>query len=243
MFKGSPCKGGGAVENLAPPFRHRVPGERNEQARRAAAARDRQAEDDALRGVRRNARRQRRQGRVRHRRLGVHGRARPVSAGRHPLHLGRARAGRRPHGRRLLARVRAARRVHRAERARHHQFRHVDGGRVLGAFAGGRHHAGDGQRDARPGRLPGDRAAADLLEDHQVPGARQQPRADGRAHRPRVRPRDAGAAGRPSSTSRATSSTATSNARSRGRSRSSAAPAARRASTRRPICWRAPSSR
>ena len=48
-----------------------------------------------------------------------------------------------------------------------------------------------GSDDARPRRLPGDRAAADLLEDHQVPGARQQPRADGRAHEPRVRPRAA----------------------------------------------------
>ena len=227
------------MENWSPPFRHRVPGERNEQARRAAAARDRQAEDDALRGVRRDARRQRRQGRVRHRRLGVHGRARPVSAGGHPLHLGRARAGRRPHGRRLLARFRAARRLHRAERARHHQFRHLDRGRVLGAFAGGRHHAGDGQRDARPGRLPGDRAAADLLEDHQVPGARQQPRADGRAAPAARSTARCWSWGRPSSTSRATSSTATSSAKSRGRSRSSAAPAARRASTRRPISSRA----
>ena len=64
-------------------------------------------EDDAVRGVRRNAGRARRHGRVRHRRLGVHGRARPLPARRHPLHLGRARAGRRPHGRRLRARVRA----------------------------------------------------------------------------------------------------------------------------------------
>ena len=48
-----------------------------------------------------------------------------------------------------------------------------------------------GSDDARPRRLPGNRAAADLLEDHQVPGAREQPRADGRAHRPRVRSRAA----------------------------------------------------
>ena len=46
--------------------------------------------------------------RLRHRRLGLHGRARPVSARRHPLHPGRARAGRGPHGRRLFARHRAA---------------------------------------------------------------------------------------------------------------------------------------
>ena len=87
---------GGRCEKLdAPVLATASPGERNEQARRAAAARDRQAEDDAVRGVRRDARRQRRQGRLRHRRLGVHGRARPLSARRHPLHLGRARAGRR----------------------------------------------------------------------------------------------------------------------------------------------------
>ena len=48
--------------------------------------------------------------------------------------------------------------------------------RVLGAFAGGVHHAGDRLDDDRPGRLPGDRAAADLLEDHQVPGARDATR-------------------------------------------------------------------
>ena len=40
-----------------------------------------------------------------------------------------------------------------------------------------------GSDDDGPRRLPGDRAAADLLEDHQVPGARQQPDAHGRAHR------------------------------------------------------------
>ena len=42
-----------------------------------------------------------------------------------------------------------------------------------------------------PGRLPGDRAAADLLEDHQVPGAREQSRAHGRDRRALLRPRDA----------------------------------------------------
>ena len=97
-------------------------------------------------------------------------------------------------------------------------------------------HAGNGLDDARARRLPGDRAAADLLEDHQVPGARQQPRADGGAHRPRVRPRACSRWARRSSTFRATSSTATSSARFRGRSRSSAARAASRASTRRPRC-------
>ena len=206
-------------------------------------ARHRQAEDDAVRGVRRDAGRPRREGRVRHRGLGLHGRARSLSARRHPVHLGRARAGRRAHGRRLFARVGPPRRLHRAERSGHHQLRHLDRGGVLGAFAGRRDHAGNGQRHAGPRRLPGDRAAADLLEDHEVPGARQQPRADGGAHEPRVRPRASRARARRSSTSRATSSTATSSARSRGRSRSSAARAAQRASTRRPSCSRARSSR
>ena len=50
------------------------------------------------------------------------------------------------HGRRLRARVGPPGRLHRAERARHHQFRHVDRRRVLGAFAGRRHHAGDRAR-------------------------------------------------------------------------------------------------
>jgi sulfoacetaldehyde acetyltransferase len=48
-----------------------------------------------------------------------------------------------------------------------------------------------GSMHARPRRLPGDRAASDLLEDHEVPGARQQRSAHGRAHGPRVRSRAA----------------------------------------------------
>ena len=46
-----------------------------------------------------------------------------------------------------------------------------------------------GSDDARARRLPGNRAAADLLQDHQVPGARQQQGAHGRADRARVRSR------------------------------------------------------
>ena len=42
------------------------------------------------------------------------------------------------HGGRLFARLGQARRVHRAERPGHHQFRDRDGRRLLGAFAGGR---------------------------------------------------------------------------------------------------------
>ena len=87
--------------------------------------------------------------------------------------VGRARAERRAHGRRLFARHRQARRVHRAERPRHHQFRDRHRRGVLGAFAGGRDHAGIGQPDHGPRRLPGNRADADLLEDHQVAGARE----------------------------------------------------------------------
>ena len=40
-------------------------------------------------------------------------------------------------------------------------------------------------------RLPGDRAAADLLEDHEVPGPRHKPEAHGRDRRALLRPRDA----------------------------------------------------
>ena len=74
---------------------------------------------------------------------------------------------------------------------------------------------------------------ADLLEDHQVPGARQQQGADGRAHFARLRPRACSRWARRSSTCRAIFSTATSSARSRVRSRSSAARAASAASTKR----------
>ena len=42
-----------------------------------------------------------------------------------------------------------------------------------------------------PRRLPGDRAAADLLEDHQVPGPRDEPEAHGGDHRALLRPRAA----------------------------------------------------
>ena len=101
-----------------------------------------------------------------------------------------------------------ARRVHRPERPGHHQLRHRDRGGLLGAQPGGRDHARDGPPDDRPGRLPGNRPAADLLEDHQVPGAREQPGAHGGAHGARLRPRASSRWGRRSSTSRATTSTA-----------------------------------
>ena len=122
------------------------------------------------------------------------------------------------HGRRLCARVRPPRRVHRAERSRHHA---TSSPSIAAAYWA---HSPvvvitpeTGTMTHRPRRLPGDRAAADLLEDHQVPGARQQsarawpssPAARSTARCSRW--------GRRSSTSRATTSTARSNARSRGR--------------------------
>ena len=92
-----------------------------------------------------------------------------------------------------------------------------------------------------PRRLPGDRAAADLLEDHEVPGARDAPARMAELTAPRLRPRACSSSGRRSSTSRATTSTARSSARSRTRSASRAAPGASAASTRRRSCW--PSAR
>ena len=146
---------------------------------------------DPERGARRDDGRAGRDRRVRHRRLGLHGRARPLPRRRHPLRSHRARAGRRAHGGRLRARQRPTRRLHRPERAGHHQLRHRDRRGLLGAQPGGRDHARDGQHDAGARRLPGDRAARDLLEDHEVPGAPEQPEADGRTRGPRLRPRRA----------------------------------------------------
>ena len=100
----------------------------------------------------------------------------------------------------------------------HHQLRHRYRCGVLGALAGRRGYARDRLDDPRAWRLPGDRAAPDLLEDHEVPGAREQPCAHGGAHGPRVRSRAARDGAERNSTSRATSSTATSSARFRGRS-------------------------
>jgi hypothetical protein len=67
------------------------------------------------------------------------------------------------------ARAESAPRVHCAERPRHHELRHVDRRRVLGAFAGRRRHAPEtGSMTPWLRRLPGDRAAADFLEDHRI---------------------------------------------------------------------------
>ena len=67
----------------------------------------------------------------------------------------------------------------------------ADRGRVLGSLARRVHHAGDGIDDDGARRLPGNGTAADLLEDHQVPGSRQQSAAHGRDRRPLLRPRHA----------------------------------------------------
>ncbi len=142
------------------------------------------------------------------------------------LDPGRARAGRRPYGRRLCARLRPPRRGHRPERPRHQQLRHRDRRGLLGAQPGGDDHARDGHDGHGPGRLPGSQAAADVPGVHQVPGPRHTTRAHGRVHRPLLRPRASPRWDRPSSTSRATTSTARSRPRSRSRSASTAAPAA-----------------
>ncbi len=152
---------------------------------------DRPAAHDPVRSPGRNPCRQRRDRGVRHRGLRVHGRARHLSRGRHPFHPGRARAGRGAHGRRLCAGVRAPRRVHCAERPGHHELRHGNRGGVLGAFSRRLHHARDGFRDDGARWFPGNRAAADLLEDHEIPGPRGQPEAHGGNRRALLRPRDA----------------------------------------------------
>ena len=77
-----------------------------------------------------------------------------------------ARAGRGAHGRRLFAGDGPARRLHRAERSGHHQFRDGRGGGLLGAQPGGGDHARDRHVRHGPGRLPGNRATADLLAHH-----------------------------------------------------------------------------
>ena len=99
---------------------------------------------DAVRSLRRNAGRPWRQACVRHRRLGLHGRARPVpeppasASSRSPT--SRAPAT-------WPTAIRACsdkpRRLHRPERPGHHQFRDRGRRRLLGAFAGGGDHAGD----------------------------------------------------------------------------------------------------
>ena len=112
--------------------------------------------------------------------------------GRHPLHPGRRTSRAAAHMADGYARVSGRHGVCIAQNGPGiTNFVTGDRRRLLGAYAGGRHHARDRHDDAGPRRLPGNQAAADLPEDHQVPGARQQPGAHGRMHRPRVRPRDA----------------------------------------------------
>ena len=149
------------------------------------------AANDPVRSAGRDPRRQRRDRGLRHRGFGVHGCARHLPRGGHPFHSRRARAGRGTHGRRLRPRVRPPRRLHCAERPRRHEFRHGHRGGLLGSLAGRVHHAGDWLDDDGARRLPGDRAAADLLEDHEIPGPRLEPEAHGRDRRALLRPCDA----------------------------------------------------
>ena len=119
----------------------------------------------------------------------------------------------------------------------------VDRGRLLGAQPGGGDHARDRLEHAGPGRLPGDRAAAVLREDHQVPGPLPAAGAHGRAAVALLRLRHARA--RPGPVQHpARPVLRRGRLRHPGaRSASSAAPAGRTAWLRRPSCWPAPSSR
>ena len=69
-----------------------------------------------------------------------------------------------------------------AQNGPHHQFRDGRGGGLLGAQPGGGDHARDRHVRHGPGRLPGNRAVADLLAHHQVPGACEPRRPHGRVH-------------------------------------------------------------
>ena len=129
-------------------------------------------EDDAVRGVRRDAGRARRHRRVRHRRLGLHGRARPLPAGRHPLHL-RSRTSRAPAT--WPTAIRACRAATACASRRTAPASPTSSPRSRPPTGRIRRSSSSRPRPASmthgPRRLPGDRAAADLLQDHQVPGA------------------------------------------------------------------------
>ena len=107
------------------------------------------------------------------------------------LRARRARARRDSHGRRLRARIGTPWGLHRAERPGRHELRHRRRGGLLGAFAGGVHHPGNRLDVPGARRIPGDRTAADLLEDHQVSRTRQQPEAHGGDRGALLRPRHA----------------------------------------------------
>ncbi len=151
--------------------------------------RHRRAEDDPLEAFVETHGRAGRDRHVRHHGLGLHGRDGHLRARRHPPDPGGARAGRRPHGRRLCARVGPPRRRDRPERPRHQQLRDGHRGRLLGAQPGRDDHARDRHHGHGPRRLPGSQPAADVPGVHQVPGPREQPQAHGRVHRALLRPR------------------------------------------------------
>jgi len=78
------------------------------------------------------------------------------------------------------ARPAPTRRVHRTERAGHHQLRHPRSRRPTGRTAPWSRSTPETGSMTLGWRLPGNRAARDLLEDHEVPGAPDN-RCDSRA--------------------------------------------------------------
>ena len=182
-FRAVPCTSLAAAWKTA--RARRIPqGVAHEQAGRVAATRYGPPEDDAVGGVRRDARVARRHRRLRHRRFGVHGCAGPVPARRHPLHLGCARAGRRPHGRRLLraspvATACASRRTVRASRTSSRRPP-PRSGRIRRSSC---ITPETGSATLGLGGFQETEQLPIFSQDHQVPGARQQQGAHGRADR------------------------------------------------------------
>ena len=188
-----------------------------DQKNRAVA---RQAEDDAVRGVRRDAWSRNGVTDV----FGIVGSAYMDALDLFPLAGIRFisvahEQGGGPHGRRLRARVRAPRRVHRAERPRHHQFRHR-----RRRPRTGRTRRSSSSRRKRASMTLG---LGGFQETEQLPIfskiTKYQAHVNNRARMAELTGRafdraHARDGARRSSTFRATSSTATSNARFRGRS-------------------------
>ena len=155
-------------------------------------ARWREGAHDAVRGVHRDAGRAQGEGRVRHRRLGLHGRARPLSRRRHPL-LSAWRTSRTPRTwPTAMARVTNRPTVCIAQNGPG-----ITNFVTAVAAAYWAHTPmvvvtpGIGQPDGGARRLPGNRADADLLQDHQVAGARQFAAAHGGTDAPRLHRRAA----------------------------------------------------
>ena len=148
------------------------------------------------------------------------------------------------HGRRLQPGVGPARRLHRPERPGCYQLRDRRRRRLLGALPGGRRsRRRPAPWDHGPRRLPGNGPAADLLQDHQVPGPREQPPArmaeiTGRCFDMALSERGPTQLNIPRDYFYGEL-----DCEFPSRRAWRAAPAPRRASTRRPSCWRRPNSR